>query len=54
MSQYDGLKDIRQHTRIKDMLFGPLERPALKWLCEHSPAWLTPDILTTIGLVAAA
>jgi archaetidylinositol phosphate synthase len=54
MSQNDGLKDIRQHTRVKDMLLGPLERPALKWLCEHSPARLTPDILTTIGLIGAA
>ena len=54
MSQNSGLKDISKHTRVKDMLFGPLERPALQWLCAHSPAWLTPDILTTIGLVGAA
>ena len=54
MSKDDGLKDIRKHKRVKDMLLGPLERPALQWLCEHSPAWLTPDMLTTIGLAAAA
>jgi len=53
MTQTDGLKDIRKHTRVKDMLFGFLERPALQWLCEHSPSWLTPDILSTIGLVGA-
>jgi archaetidylinositol phosphate synthase len=54
MNQTDGLKDIRKHTRVKDMLFGFLERPALKWLCEHSPGWLTPDMLSTIGLLGAA
>jgi phosphatidylglycerophosphate synthase len=54
MSQTEGLKDIRKHKRVKDMLLGALERPALKWLCEHSPAWLTPDMLTTIGLLGGA
>ena len=54
MTQTDGIKDIRKHKRVKDMLFGSLERPALKWLCEHSPSWLTPDILTTIGLLGSA
>lgn len=54
MNQTEGLKDIRKHTRVKDMLFGFLERPALKWLCEHSPDRLTPDMLSTIGLVGAA
>jgi phosphatidylglycerophosphate synthase len=54
MSQTDGLRDIRKHKRVKDMLLGSLERPALKWLCEHSPAWLTPDMLTTIGLLGGA
>jgi len=29
---------------------GPLERPALKWLVARMPAWMTPDILTVIGL----
>ncbi|HSQ17243.1 MAG TPA: CDP-alcohol phosphatidyltransferase family protein [Anaerolineales bacterium] len=54
MSQTEGLKDIRKHKRVKDMLLGALERPALQWLCEHSPAWLTPDMLTTIGLLGGA
>jgi phosphatidylglycerophosphate synthase len=40
---------IETHTRVNDMFFGPLERPALRWLAAHSPAWLTPDILTGIG-----
>ena len=54
MKKGRALKDIRRHKRVKDMLLGALERPALQWLCAHSPAWLTPDILTAIGLLGAA
>jgi phosphatidylglycerophosphate synthase len=36
--------------RVNDIFFGPLERPALRWLCAHMPAWVSPDILTAIGL----
>jgi len=44
---------IAKHTRVNDILLGPLERPALAWLAEHSPAWLTPDILTSIGVLGS-
>jgi phosphatidylglycerophosphate synthase len=37
--------------RINDILLGPLERPVLRWLCERMPPWVTPDILTAIGLL---
>jgi phosphatidylglycerophosphate synthase len=37
-------------TRINDILLGPLERPALRWFCVHMPTWVTPDMLTTIGV----
>lgn len=40
----------REHTRVNDILLGPLERPALQWLCVHMPAWMNPDILTVIGI----
>lgn len=46
-------EDIKKHKRVNDILLGPLERPALKWLAEHSPAWMTPDILTGIGTLGA-
>jgi phosphatidylglycerophosphate synthase len=36
--------------RVNDIFFGPLERPALRWLCAHMPAWVNPDILTAIGV----
>jgi archaetidylinositol phosphate synthase len=44
------MPDVARHTRVLDTLTGPLERPALKWLAEHTPAWVTPDALTWIGV----
>ena len=38
-------------VRVNDSFLAPLERPALQWLCKHMPAWMTPDILTVIGLI---
>lgn len=43
----------KDHKRVNDILLGPLERPALRWLAAHSPAWMTPDKLTAIGTVGA-
>lgn len=43
----------KDHQRVNDILLGPLERPALRWLAAHSPAWMTPDILTGIGTFGA-
>jgi archaetidylinositol phosphate synthase len=37
--------------RVNDILLGPLERPALAWLCRHMPAWVTPDTLTLVGIL---
>ena len=41
------------HKRVNDILLGPLERPALRWLAAHVPSWVTPDILTAVGVVGA-
>lgn len=38
------------HKRVNDILLGPLERPALQWFAAHLPAWVTPDVLTLIGV----
>lgn len=43
--------DVSSHIRTNDILLGPLERPALRWLAAHMPAWMTPDILTGIGVL---
>jgi len=47
------MSDIKKHTREHQMLLGPLERPALQWLAPRMPAWVTPDVLTTIGVVGS-
>ena len=45
--------DIKEHKRVNDIFLGPLERPALKWLAVHSPAWVTPDLMTVTGIAGA-
>lgn len=47
------MEEIKKHIRINDILLGPLERPALRWLAAHQPRWMTPDKLTGIGVVGA-
>jgi archaetidylinositol phosphate synthase len=47
------MHNINNHQRVNDILLGPLERPALKWLAGHMPTWMTPDILTWIGVLGA-
>jgi archaetidylinositol phosphate synthase len=47
------MHDVTTHQRVNDILLGPLERPALKWLAGHMPAWVTPDIMTVIGVLGA-
>lgn len=41
------------HTRINNSILSLLERPALNWLADRMPAWVTPDLLTGIGLFAS-
>ena len=47
------MTDLNNHKRVNDILLGPLERPALKWLASHLPAWITPDKCTSIGVLGA-
>jgi archaetidylinositol phosphate synthase len=44
------MPDVEKHERVHEMLLGPLERPALQWLSARLPAWMTPDVLTLIGI----
>ena len=46
-------QQLKSHQRINDILFGPLERPALAWLARKMPAWVTPDLLTGLGFFAS-
>ncbi len=43
----------QNHTRINDTLLGNFEKKALLWLASRMPAWIVPDTLTLIGLVAS-
>jgi phosphatidylglycerophosphate synthase len=47
------MSKVENHKRENDILLGFLERPALKWLAAHMPAWVTPDTLTWIGILAS-
>lgn len=44
---------VENHKRENKILLGFLERPALQWLAAHLPAWMTPDVLTWIGILAS-
>jgi phosphatidylglycerophosphate synthase len=47
------MRDIKSHQRVNDILLGPLERPALRWLAAHTPAWVNPDVMTAVGVFGA-
>lgn len=47
------MADIQSHERVNDILLGPIERPALKWLAAHQPAWVNPDFMTGVGTLGA-
>ena len=47
------MRDISKHQRVNDILLGPIERPVLRWLAAHMPTWMTPDMLTAIGMLSA-
>jgi len=46
-------QDITSHERINEPLTAPLERPALQWLARTSPKWITPDVLTALGVIGS-
>jgi len=45
--------NIESHHRTLDTFTGPLERPALRWLAAHMPGWVTPDLLTGVGVIGS-
>ncbi|WP_199249547.1 CDP-alcohol phosphatidyltransferase family protein [[Phormidium] sp. ETS-05] len=45
--------DIKSHQRVNDILLGAIERPLLQWLAAKMPRWVTPDILTAVGVLGA-
>lgn len=47
------MSEPQPHQRVNDILLGPLERPALQWLAQRMPPWVTPDVLTGIGILGS-
>jgi len=47
------MPDIESHKRVLDTFTGPIEKPALRWMAARLPAWVTPDIVTIIGVFGA-
>jgi archaetidylinositol phosphate synthase len=39
--------------RVNDSALGVLERPALAWMADRLPLWMTPDRLTLLGIAGA-
>ena len=48
-----GLPTGQNHTRINNTFIGRHEKLALIWLAARMPAWVTPDMLTALGLFAS-
>ncbi len=42
-----------QHLRLNNIWLAQLEKPALFYFCRRMPAWVTPDLLTALGFLAA-
>jgi archaetidylinositol phosphate synthase len=47
------MPNIESHRRVLDTFTGPVERPVLSWIAIHTPAWITPDTMTSIGVFGA-
>lgn len=48
------MPDIRDHTRVLETFTGPAEKRVLVWLTGRMPPWVTPDMLTALGLAGSA
>jgi archaetidylinositol phosphate synthase len=53
MVEENAMTEINNHRRVNDILLGPLERPTLKWLAAHMPAWVMPDTCTVVGVLGS-
>lgn len=45
--------DKPPELRINRISLGPFERLVLPWMAKRLPGWITPDMLTILGLLAA-
>lgn len=47
------MKHSHEHKRINDIWLANIEKPAIHFLSRKMPRWVTPDMLTLIGFLAA-
>jgi archaetidylinositol phosphate synthase len=45
--------DIRNHTRVLNTFTGATEKRLLIWIAQRLPGWVTPDMLTLVGVCGA-
>ncbi|MXO85640.1 CDP-alcohol phosphatidyltransferase family protein [Altererythrobacter aurantiacus] len=51
--QPDKIDDRKPIERIQENLLARSERRLLNWLCARFPAWVSPDLLTFVGMFGA-
>lgn len=44
---------LENHKRETSSILSFIEKPLIKWFVARLPIWITPDILTTIGVIGA-
>src|SRR4051812_818852 len=49
----DDARDAAPLKRVQQNVLAASERRLLNWLCGRLPLWVTPDILTAVGVVGA-
>jgi phosphatidylglycerophosphate synthase len=53
MKESQPPKSLAPINRIQENVLARSERRLLNWICARMPAWVTPDLLTGIGMVGA-
>ncbi|WP_435417841.1 CDP-alcohol phosphatidyltransferase family protein [Parerythrobacter aurantius] len=53
MEESQSPKPLPPINRIQENLLARSERRLLNWICARLPGWVTPDMLTGIGMVGA-
>src|SRR5512140_709891 len=52
-SEKKSRKQSAKHTRVNQSILGALEKRLLVWMAARMPAWVTPDLLTGLGLLGS-
>jgi archaetidylinositol phosphate synthase len=52
-NQIPSSNQVQNHTRVNNTIIGIFEKKILLWLAARTPAWVLPDSLTLLGLIAS-